>query len=46
VYFAPTPIASPMLRAIGWLTDALYWTQSNFQMFHTGGKLTGAFPTA
>jgi len=36
-YFAPVPIDSPMFLAIGWLTDALYCTQSNFQMFHTGG---------
>ena len=34
---APTPSASPTLRAIGWLTDAVYCTQSNFQMFHKYG---------
>ena len=36
-YVAPVPTASPMLRAIGWLTEALYCTQSNFQMFHMYG---------
>src|SRR3977135_2104528 len=43
-YFAPTPIDSPMFLAIGWLTDALYCTQSNFQMFQSGGGGAGAPP--
>ncbi len=31
---APTPSASPTLRASGCDTEPLYCTQSNFQMFH------------
>ena len=34
---APTPSASPTLRASGCATEPLYCTQSNFQMFHTYG---------
>ena len=34
---APTPSASPTLRASGCDTEPLYCTQSNFQMFHTYG---------
>ena len=34
---APTPSASPTLRASGCATEPLYCTQSNFQMFHRYG---------
>ena len=34
---APTPSASPTLRASGCATEPLYCTQSNFQMFQTYG---------
>ena len=34
---APTPSASPTLRASGCDTEPLYCTQSNFQMFHRYG---------
>ena len=43
---APTPSASPMLRTMTFLIEALYCTQLNHEMSQIMGKFTGAPATA